>query len=68
MRDPNRIDRMTSKLRRLWHLKPDWRLGQMVDNMKGVAGPQCFTTTVFSVEDDRMEQAIDAALAEAGKV
>ena len=61
MRDPNRIDRMTSKLRRLWHLKPDWRLGQTVVNMAKCADP-------FGVEDDRMEREIDAALAEAGKV
>lgn len=60
MRDPNRIDRMSGKLRRYWHAHPDLRLGQIVVNMnKTLSDP-------FFVEDEVLEKEIDRALTKDG--
>ena len=55
MRDPARIDRMISKLRELWVMQPDTRLCQLVMN----TGPK--RGSIYYVEDDDMEKAIDEA-------
>lgn len=53
MRDPNRIDEFCNELARLWHKVPDWRLGQLMDN---VLGSYVGDTgrDIFFVEDDEM--------------
>lgn len=58
MRDPNRIDRMTDKLRKYWHAHPDLRLGQIVVNLNTKPDP-------FYVEDDEIDRALDWALKDA---
>jgi hypothetical protein len=47
VRDPNRIDPILQKLRDVWLANPDWRLGQLVVNVSGLADP-------FYVEDAEM--------------
>ena len=32
MRDLNRINPMITELAKAWHLHPDWRLGQLINN------------------------------------
>jgi hypothetical protein len=56
-RDPNRIDRMTELLREAWHLKPDFRLTQLV--MVVTDRPED-GGAVFYMEDDTMEQRLRA--------
>lgn len=55
MRDPQRIDRMLGRLRQLWLVSPDLRLGQLVCNLTG-------PVPTFHMEDDEMERAIGAVL------
>ena len=33
MRDPNRIDKFCDQLKAIWHQVPDWRFGQLMENM-----------------------------------
>ncbi len=54
MRDITRIIRIATKLAHLWNKYPDWRLGQLISNLKG-PGVQ----DVFFWEDDKWEEAID---------
>lgn len=57
MRDPERIPRMLDKLKQLWQLYPDQRLGQLIINYVTGDGP-----AAFYVEDDKAEARIDAQL------
>lgn len=55
MRDPERIERMLTEIRRIWKLHPDMRLGQLMYNLYATyagrkAMPNCFD--YFYVEDD----------------
>jgi hypothetical protein len=63
VRNPERIDRITEKLRRVWHEVPDWRLGQLVSNLLG-NGPQ----DVFFPEDTEWEKLLDGAIARAADI
>ena len=33
MRNPNRIDEFCDELKAIWHQVPDWRFGQLMENM-----------------------------------
>lgn len=57
MRDANRIPGILDKLKRLWELHPDLRLGQLVENAKMASNGRHIDT--FSVEDDFVEQGLD---------
>lgn len=63
MRDPARIDRITEKLNKVWHIVPDQRLGQIVSNLLG-PGPQ----DIFQVEDDRWEERLDELLEDGARI
>ena len=56
MRDPDRIERVIEKLRRLWYSHPDQRLGQLLCNV----APR--TRDLFQVEDDVTEDRLDVAI------
>ena len=62
MRDPERIDRIGSKLIAVWSLVPDWRLGQLVSNLMGPGRHD-----VFHVEDDEWEGMIDEVILRAAE-
>ena len=55
MRDENRIDEMCELLRRVWHLVPDWRLGQLVINLAAGASNGKGLSAFFT-EDDLVEE------------
>ena len=59
MRDPERIDRIIEKLGKVWHMEPQWRLGQLVSNLIGTGRQD-----VFFFEDTEWEQRLDEILAE----
>lgn len=61
MRDPARIERVIDKLRRLWLVNPDWRLGQLVLN---VARPWAMWPDVFNMEDSQFEDWLDDEIAD----
>jgi hypothetical protein len=59
MRDPERIDRITKKLNRLWKENPDWRFVQFLINSGLIVdGPEWF------IEDDLVEKRLDELNAE----
>lgn len=53
MRDPNRIDKFCNELAEMWHKVPDWRFGQLMDNVLGSYVGDT-GNDVFFVEDDEM--------------
>lgn len=60
LRDPERIDRILTKLGEAWHRAPEWRLGQLVSNLQG-PGLQ----DVFHPEDEQWEAWLDTFIEEA---
>lgn len=71
MRDPARIDRILGKLRSLWMLTTDQRLGQLLENALSAElavrqeadADGHVGLLVWSTDDDRWELAIDRMLA-----
>ena len=57
MRDENRIDEMCEELKQLWHRLPDWRLGQLIENLARAINPYC--KDAFYVEDEDMLRSIN---------
>ena len=56
MRDPNRIPEIIALLQRGWQKVDDWRLGQLIENLKRYIG----LDDLFYIEDDKMiEKIID---------
>ncbi len=63
MRDPKRIDRILEKLRIIWTVKTDQRLGQLIRNLSWPHRDR-LTTGVFAREDDEWESFLDTQIAE----
>ena len=59
MRDPERIPKILQKLQAAWEQVPDWRLGQLVENVKAASEGRMDT---FYIEDDQMERGLDELL------
>ncbi len=55
MRDPDRIDRILSLLKKFWHRHPDLRLGQIMSNV----APN--THDPFYIEDNILEERLKEA-------
>ena len=62
MRDPKRIDTVLNKLKELWELVPDWRLGQLVCNIGREGGHW----DPFYLEDKELMRIIDQQIKEYG--
>lgn len=60
MRDPERIDRLLEKLRIIWYVLQDQRLGQLMNNFHRLIS----NTHIFHVEDDEWERLMDKQLFE----
>ena len=54
MRDSNRISEVLSMLRQGWEKVPDWRFGQLIENLKRYIG----VDDLFYIEDDKMIEKI----------
>lgn len=54
MRDPNRISKVMALLEEGWKKVPDWRFGQLIENLKRYIGVQ----DLFYIEDDKLEEYI----------
>lgn len=54
MRDPNRISEVLMMLQQGWEKVPDWRLGQLIENLKRYIG----IDDLFYIEDDEMTKKI----------
>ena len=65
MRDENRIDEMCELLRKVWHLVPDWRLGQLIENIAKESHSKI--KDAFYVEDDEIIKAMKIWLKEDAK-
>ena len=54
MRNPNRIPEIMALLQRGWQKVPQWRLGQLIENLKRYIG----VDDLFYIEDDEMIEKI----------
>lgn len=50
MRDEKRIDEFCELLKKVWHKVPDWRFGQLIENLKRAMQK----SDIFYIEDDIM--------------
>ena len=50
MRNPNRIPEILAMLQKGWEKVPDWRFGQLVENLRTYIG----VDDLFYIEDDKM--------------
>ena len=48
MRDPNRIPEFLATVQRCWEKVPDWRFGQLIENLKRFMNKQ----DLFYIEDN----------------
>lgn len=63
MRDPNRIQEVLAVVERMWRLYPDWRLGQLLENVAAWA-----EQPMWDLEEDALVAEIERHLAQAGQV
>ena len=54
MRNPNRIYEITNLIQQGWAKVPDWRLGQLIENLKRYIG----VDDLFYIEDDVLKERI----------
>ena len=54
MRNPNRIYEILNLLQRGWEKVPDWRFGQLIENLKRYIN----IDDLFYIEDDKMIETI----------
>ena len=54
MRDPNRIPEVLATLQQAWKKFPDWKLGQLIENLKRYIG----VDDLFYIEDDELVEKI----------
>ena len=54
MRNPDRIYEIMTLLQAGWQKVPDWRFGQLVENLKRYIG----VDDLFYVEDDKLKEKI----------
>ena len=54
MRDPNRIPEVLATLQQGWEKVPDWRLGQLIENLKRYIN----INDLFYIEDDELVEKI----------
>lgn len=54
MRDPNRIYEIITLIQNGWAKVPDWRFGQVVENLKRYIG----VDDLFYIEDDELTKKI----------
>lgn len=54
MRNPNRIYEITALIQKGWATVPDWRMGQLFENLKRYIG----VNDLFFIEDDELKEKI----------
>ena len=54
MRDPKRISQMMNLIQRGWETVPDWRFGQLIENLSRYIG----VDDLFYIEDHKMADMI----------
>lgn len=54
MRDPNRIEPFLNTIKKCWEQVPDWRFGQLIENLKRWLK----VDDLFYIEDNELENAL----------
>lgn len=54
MRDPNRIKPFLETIEKCWEQVPDWRFGQLIENLKR----RLDIKDLFYIEDEELEEEI----------
>lgn len=62
MRNEARIDEICDMLKRVWHFVPDWRLGQLIENLAKESNPKI--EDAFYIEDDAIKNTMKIWLKE----
>ena len=57
MRDPNRIPIVLDKLKEFWEQYPDWRFGQLFNNLQSIIGHD-----MFYMEDEMLIDFLDSLM------
>ena len=52
MRNPNRIEPICERLKEAWSIVPDWRLGQLFENMRRILAHN--GQDIFFIEDEAL--------------
>jgi hypothetical protein len=63
MRDPKRIKLLLMEIEKQWENFPDWRLGQLIENIKRFYN----IDDLFYIEDDEMLKSIENFMREKEK-
>ena len=63
MRDPKRITPLLTELEKQWKRFPDWRFGQLIENIKRFYS----VDDLFFIEDDKMLELIKNFMTEKEK-
>jgi len=59
MRDPNRIDTYCKRLAQLWKIYPDWRFGQLIQNIESIVGSD---KDVYYMEDEELFKEVESKM------
>ena len=57
MRDPDRIRRVLEVVEKVWEQHPDWRLGQLIENLAAWG-----EDSVWNIEDDALVNEVQTHL------
>lgn len=63
MRDPKRIKPLLAEIEKQWERFPDWRFGQLIENIKRFYD----INDLFYIEDDKMLKLIENFIKEENK-
>ena len=55
MRNPSRIDSFCEELKKMWHLVPDWRFGQLMVNFLSFVSEESGKDIWFFEEPEMLE-------------
>lgn len=58
MRDPNRISPACDRLKSIWSTVPDWRLGQLFENIRRTMAHS--GRDIFFVEDEELLRVLES--------
>lgn len=68
MRDPERIQEVLALVERMWRLYPDWRLGQLLENVATWAEQPLWELEEDALVEDALVAEIERHLAQTGQV
>ena len=61
MRDPKRISKMLERLQKIWEAHPDYRLGQLLENVfpNRPGYPETYSRPMHHIEDEMLIETLE---------